>query len=84
MYRGFIDKNLDAQPVSIRWTETDRAFIETQANKLGVTFSEFVRWCSFHSADVLFKHQFKITGAARKAAEAQQQINKDEFTDDTQ
>jgi uncharacterized protein (DUF1778 family) len=84
MYRGFIDKNLDAQPVSIRWTETDREFIEKQAHKLGVSFSEFVRWCSYHAANELFKHQHKITGAARKAAEAQAQVNKDEFTDDTQ
>jgi hypothetical protein len=37
-------------PISVRWTEADRKFIDQQANMIGLSFSEFVRWTAFYCA----------------------------------
>lgn len=84
MYRGFINQSAETQPVSIRWADPDREFIDKQAAKIGITFSEFVRWCSYHVAKEMFENQLKMTNAARRAIDAQSRVNKDEFSDDTQ
>lgn len=51
LYRGFTDrKTSHTSPVSIRWTDSDRAFIDRQAGVLGISFSEFVRWSAYFMA----------------------------------
>jgi uncharacterized protein (DUF1778 family) len=40
----------ELKPISTRWTDEDRLFIDRMANKLGMSFSEFVRWCAYFSA----------------------------------
>jgi hypothetical protein len=37
-------------PIGIRWTDEDRFFVDEQASRLGITFSEFVRWVAYHAA----------------------------------
>lgn len=55
MYRGFLNRNVTEEsfPMSIRWTDADRDYITAQASKLGISFSEFVRWCAYYSAKEL-------------------------------
>lgn len=83
MYRGFSNKTttMETVPVSIRWTDDDHHMINTQAHRLGITFSEFVRWCAYHSAAEVDKYHINQRNkiAARKAA-----LNMDDYTDDTQ
>lgn len=51
LYRGFTNrKTAHTVPVSVRWTDADRAFIDRQATVLGISFSEFVRWSSYFMA----------------------------------
>jgi uncharacterized protein (DUF1778 family) len=51
VYRGLRNTKVpDTNPISIRWTVTDRQFIDKQANRIGITFSEFVRWVAYHAA----------------------------------
>jgi hypothetical protein len=51
VYRGLRNTKVpDTNPISVRWTLTDRDFIDKQAHRVGVTFSEFVRWVSYHAA----------------------------------
>jgi hypothetical protein len=81
-YRGFHDTfSQSTTPVSIRWTDKDREFIELQAHRLGLTFSEFVRWCTYHTAK-------EVSRAGReadfRAAQERSKVNTDEYTEDTQ
>jgi hypothetical protein len=51
MYRGFTNKkSVHTIPISVRWTDADRAFVDRQAGVLGISFSEFVRWSSYFMA----------------------------------
>jgi len=58
MYRGlFGAPSTDAAPVSVRWTDADRRFIDRQAGVLGISFIEFVRWSSVYAAMEIDKLQ---------------------------
>lgn len=51
VYRGMKSTKVpDTNPISIRWTSEDHRFIDEQANRIGITFSEFVRWVAYHAA----------------------------------
>jgi hypothetical protein len=64
LYRGFVDKPTpETQPVSVRWTDSDRRFIDQQAGVLGISFSEFVRWCAVYTAVEINKMQ-RVDGFA--------------------
>lgn len=70
LYRGMVgDMTTHTQPVSVRWTEHDRRFVDQQAAVLGISFSEFVRWCALYAALEVNKLQtleeFKIKAASR-------------------
>lgn len=60
LYRGLIGvRTAKTNPVSIRWTDDDRSFIERQAAHIGVTFSEFVRWCALYGSMEVQKLQMQ-------------------------
>lgn len=66
LYRGYVGvRTATTNPVSIRWTDDDRQFIDRQAARIGVTFSEFVRWCAAYAATEVQKLQmiedFRLT-----------------------
>lgn len=51
LYRGFSNRrSVHTVPVSVRWTDSDRSFIDRQATVLGISFSEFVRWSAYFMA----------------------------------
>ena len=51
LYRGHIGvQTPHTTPVSVRWTDDDRTYIDRQAAVLGLSFSEFIRWVAVYSA----------------------------------
>jgi hypothetical protein len=85
LYRGYTDRIAPtATPVSTRWTDSDRAFIDKQAHRLGVSFSEFVRWCAYFSAVEVHKQGTLGGRTVAAAAEKRAQINLSEYEDKTQ
>src|SRR5262245_61479941 len=85
IYRGFHDTHApNTTPISTRWTERDRVYIENQAHKLGVTFSEFVRWCAFYGAHEVDRIDRMTTFREADAARRRATVNTDEYTDNTQ
>jgi hypothetical protein len=71
LYRGVVGAQTEVtNPVSVRWTDGDRRYIERQAGTIGLTFSEFVRWCAVYGAKEINKLQmqedFKIITKQRQ------------------
>ena len=55
--RGYLVDVPKMEVRCIRITRDDRAFIDKVANKMNMTFSEFVRWASYYSALAVSKEQ---------------------------
>jgi|SRR5262245_1357367 len=83
-YRGFSNTQSSAPtlPTSIRWTDDDHALVTEQADRLGVTFSEFVRWCAYHGA-VSVRNYYQ-QAQFKKARKQKPRPDTTDFTDDTQ
>jgi uncharacterized protein (DUF1778 family) len=85
VYRGFAGHLAPTTtPVSIRWTEGDRDFIDRQAHKLGVSFSEFVRWCAYYAAMEMHRQSTLGARTAAAAAAKRAQLDLSQYTDETQ
>jgi hypothetical protein len=85
LYRGFHETIAPtAVPISTRWTLKDREYISKQAQKLGVTFSEFVRWCAYYAADEVARLDRQTSFREAEAARRRSKINTDEYSEDTQ
>lgn len=85
VYRGFHHTHApETTPISTRWTDKDRKYIEKQARKLNITFSEFVRWCSFYGAREIDRIDKETSFREAAAAEKRSRVNLSEYSDDTQ
>lgn len=85
VYRGFGSIIAPpSKPVSIRWTEHDHEFISKQAHKYGVTFSEFVRWCTYHAAMDAHRQDTAVGRKAAAAAGVRAKVDINEYEDKTQ
>ena len=85
LYRGFTDRIApESSPVSIRWTDGDRDFIDKQAHRLGMSFSEFVRWCAYFGAVEIMKQGTLGARTATAAAGKRAQVDINEYEDKTQ
>lgn len=62
--RGLYAKKADDLPTSIRLTPHDKALVDAEAAKLGLTFSTFMRWCGVQCARQLHLNR---TGILPKA-----------------
>lgn len=74
VYRGMKSTKIpDTHPISVRWTDEDRHFIDQQANRIGITFSEFIRWTAYHAALEVHKldyiTSFNLTSPEKKETE---------------
>lgn len=66
--RGYLIEVPKTRPTSIRFTDDDRTFIDGIANKLHMSFGEFVKWCAYYTALEVSKAKDleQFTGAEAK------------------
>lgn len=80
IYRGTYEvKQPTTTPIAIRWTENDRWFVTEQASRLGITFSEFVRWVAYHAAKEVERAHIAQTFKLDSTPKVAQPINMDEY-----
>lgn len=58
-------------PVSIRFTDDDRFDIEAAARMIGVSFGEFVRWCSHYAAIEVKNEMHRRTFETKKSSKSE-------------
>jgi uncharacterized protein (DUF1778 family) len=71
LYRGLLgDHTKTTVPISVRWTDSDKQYVDKQADVIGLSFSEFIRWCAVHAAKEVEKldriESFKLRKARVK------------------
>jgi len=58
LYRGIVGAKTEfLNPISVRWALDDKEFVMKQAEQIGLSFSEFVRWCAIYGAKEIEKLQ---------------------------
>lgn len=80
IYRGFKNTTVPSTtPIGIRWTDDDRWYVTQQAHKLGITFSEFVRWVAYHAAVEVERIEHARSFGLSETAREKPPINLDEY-----
>lgn len=81
LYRGFVEAMTpETNPVSVRWTDSDRRFVDRMASVLNISFSEFVRWSAVYTATEIEKLQrLEDFKTAHEALQPKQKVDMSGF-----